>query len=222
MSELLRYPALVYAFAVDRLRRLPGAHLFGPPSKWIARLLLAAAVVLTFLWAAEASPQRISLAELRAGRLGQFQSWIIISGHLADAQGSTGSSHVYRLTDPAVPNTYLDVRSPVVLPLGPTTISGHVEGGADGVPEGYAWSARLTADPTLAAELPPPWIAIALAALAIAIFLARRSRYPMFVAEAPIDVAPATGPLRVSIRRDAAAPSDPSAATLSFASAEPA
>ena len=221
MSAILRYPALLFSFGVDRLRRLPGARLAGSLTKWLARLMLLGALVLTFLWAAEASPQRISLAELRAGRLGQLQSWIIVTGELADEQGSTATTHAYRLTDPAVPKTYLDVHSPVALSLGYTTVSGRVEGGADGVPEGYQWSARLNADRTLAAELPPPWTAFALAALGVLIILARRTRYPMFVGEAPMDVQPATGTLRVSARRDSTSPSAATAATLSFANAEP-
>lgn len=222
MSEILGFPGLVFAFGVDRLRRLPGARFVAPFTKWIARLLIVAAVVLTLLWAAEASPQRMSLADLAAGKLGQFQTWIIVSGELADRSGSTGSFHAYRLTDPGAPNAYLDVSSASVQSLGWTTVSGHIEGGRDGVPEGYAWSARLNADPALAAELPPPWTAIALAALAFAIILARRSRYPIFVGEPPMDVPPAMRPVRVIVRGDAAGRgATPAAATLSFADSEP-
>jgi hypothetical protein len=222
VSEILGFPGLVFAFGVDRLRRLPGARFVAPFTKWIPRLLFVAAVVLTLLWAAEASPQRISLADLAAGKLGQFQSWIIVSGELADETGSAGSEHAYRLTDPAAPNAHLDVRSPTVQSLGWTTLSGRFEGGRDGVPEGYIWSARLNADPVLAGELPPPWIAIGLAGLAIVIILARRSRYPIFVSEPPMDVPPALRALRVTVRRDAAGlAATPAAATLAFHDSEP-
>jgi hypothetical protein len=222
VSEILGYPGLVFAYGVDRLRRLPGARFVAPFAKWIARLLLVAAVVLTLLWAAEASPQRISLADLAAGKLGQFQTWIIVSGQLGDEPGSTDSDHVYRLTDPEAPNAYLVVRSPSVQTPGWTTVSGRIEGGRDGVPKGYLWSARLNADAQLAAELPPPWTAIALAVIAFTIILARRSRYPIFVGEPPMDVPPAMHALRVTVRGDAAGrAATPAAATLSFGDAEP-
>jgi len=222
VTEILRFPALIFGFGVDRLRRLPGARLVAPSTKWIARLLLLTAVVLTLLWAAEVSPQRISLADLTAGKLGQFQSWIIVSGELGDEPGTTESVYAYRLTDPAAPNAYLDVRSPSIQSLGWTTVSGRIEGGRDGVPEGYVWSARLDADAQLAGELPPPWTAIALAGLALAIILARRSRYPMFVGEPPMDVPPAMRRLRVSVRSDAAGRAATLAgATLSFEDSEP-
>jgi len=222
LSAILRVPALLFAAGVERLRRLPGARRLGPLVRWLPRVLLLIAVVLGVLWAVQISPQRISLADLAAGKLGQFQSWIIVTGDLVDEPGSTDYQHLYRLTDPAAPNAYLDVRSRAVQSLGRTTVSGHVEGGRDGVPPGYAWSARLNADPTLAAELPPPWTAIALGAVAILIFLARRSRYPMFASEKPTDAFPATSALRVTARSEsgglghAAVP-----ATLSFNNAEP-
>lgn len=221
MSEILRFPTLLFAFGVDRLRRLPGARLLGPLTKWIARLLLLAAVVLLALWGAEASPQRMSLADLAAGRLGWNQSWIIVSGNLSDEQGSSSSLHVYRLTDPAAPNAFLVVRSRVVQSLGPTTLSGRIEGGRDGVPPGYAWSARLNADLTLAGELPPPWSAIVLAGVAVVIMLGRRTRYPVFQSEPPLDVAPVTGSLRVTARSETDGRADPVPATLSFANADP-
>jgi hypothetical protein len=222
VSEALRFPVLLFAFGVEQLRRLPGARFVAPSTKWLARLLLLAAVVLTLLWAAEASPQRISLADLAAGRLGSLQSWIIVSGDLADEPGSSESLHLYRLTDPATPNAYLVVRSRVVQSLGPTTISGRIEGGRDGVPPGYAWSARLNADPRLAGELPPPWTAIVLAALGLLIIAARRTTYPLFLGEQPGEVMAPTSSLRVSARSETGAfERRPVPATLSFMSAEP-
>jgi hypothetical protein len=222
MSAILRYPVLLFAASVDQLRRLPGAKVVGPLTQWVARLLLLVALVLTALWAAEASPQRISLADLTAGKLGSFQTWIIVTGDLAVDPTSTDTEHVYRLTDPAAPNAYLVVRSASLQTLGRTTVSGHIEGGRDGVPPGYAWSARLNADPTLANELPPPWTAIALAGAGVLIILARRSRYPMFRGETPTDALPATSAFRVSARSESGELGRATMpATLSFTSSEP-
>jgi hypothetical protein len=197
MSGVLRFPWLLFAYGVERLRRLPGARFVAPLLPWVTRALFIGVAVLLLLWMAEASPQRISLADLAAGRLGAMQSWIIISGELADEPGSTEGLRLYRLTDPAAPDAYLTVRSRTELVPGYTTISGRLEGGRDGVPPGYAWTARLNADPTVAEELPPPAIVAVLAGLGVLIVLARRSRYPMFVPEAPVDVPPAWGTLRV-------------------------
>jgi hypothetical protein len=198
MSGVLRFPWLLFAYGVERLRRLPGARFVAPLLPWVTRGLFIGVAVLVLLWMAEASPQRISLAELAAGKLGAMQSWIIVSGELADEPGSTESLRLYRLTDPAAPNAYLTVRSRTEWALGHTTISGRLEGGRDGVPPGYAWTARLNADPTLAEELPPPAIVAVLGGLGVLIVLARRSRYPMFVPETPGDAPPAWGNLRVA------------------------
>jgi len=222
MSAILRFPALVFAAGVDRVRRLPGARRASPVMRWLPGVLIGAALILGALWAVEISPQRMSLADLAAGRLGQFQSWIIVTGDLADEPGSTDFLHVYRLTDPAAPNAYLIVRSRVARSLGRTTVSGHIEGGREPVPAGYAWSARLNADSTLAGELPPPWTAIALGAMAILIILGRRTRYPMFSSEKPTEAFPATSGLRVRVRSESGRRGGaPSSATLSFADAEP-
>lgn len=189
---------------------------------WLPRIMLVVALILGALWAFEVSPQRISLADLAAGKLGQFQSWVIVTGDLADAPGSTDFLHLYRLTDPDAPNAYLVVRSRVVQSLGRTTVSGHIEGGREPVPPGYAWSARLNADATLAGELPPPWTAILLGGIAILIILGRRSRYPMFVSEKPTNAFPATSALRVSVRYESGGRGlTVMPATLSFMSAKP-
>ena len=222
MSAILRFPVLLFAAGVERLRRLPGARRVAPLLRWAPRLLLLVAFVLGLLWAMEVSPQRISLADLAAGRLGSLQSWIIVSGDLAAEPGSTDFLHLYRLTDPAAPNAYLVVRSRVAQAIGSTTVSGHIHGGREPVPPGYAWSAPLDADPTLAAELPPPWIALSLGAIGLLIVLGRRTRYPMFSSQAPADALPATSGLRVMVRsesgqlRGTAVPG-----TLTFSSAEP-
>jgi len=114
------------------------------------------------------------------------------------------------------------VRSPVVETLGRTTLSGHIEGGREPVPPGYAWSARLNADPTLAAELPPPWTAIALFGIAAVIILGRRSRYPIFSGEKPTEAFPATSALRVNVRSESGSLGRASVpGTLAFGSAAP-
>jgi hypothetical protein len=222
MSDVLRFPVLVFAFGVEQLRRLPGARFIAPLTKWIARLLLLAAIVLTLLWAVEASPQRISLADLAAGKLGAMQSWVIVTGDLADEPGSSDSLQLYRLTDPAAPNAYLIVRSRSLQSLGNATISGRIEGGRDGVPPGYAWSARLNADLHLAGELPPPWTAIVLAAVGLLIIAARRTTYPLFLGEPPAEAMAPSSSLRVTARSESGA-FDRRAmpATLSFMSPEP-
>jgi hypothetical protein len=222
VSATLRFPSLLFAAGVERVRRLPGAGRLGPLMQWLPRVLLVVAVVLGVLWAGQVSPQRMRLADLAAGKLGQFQSWIIVSGDLADMQGSTDFLHLYRLTDPAAPNAYLVVRSRPELPLGPTTVSGHIVGGREGVPPGYAWSAPLDADSTLAGELPPPWTAILLGGAAVLIIRGRRSRYPMFVGEKPTDPFPATSALRVNVRSESGRRGGAArSATLSFASDVP-
>jgi hypothetical protein len=222
VTSVLRFPVLLFAAAVEQVRRLPGARRLGPVMRWVPRILLLVAVILGAAWAGQVSPQRMSLADLVAGKLGQFQSWIIVTGDLADEPGSTDFLHLYRLTDPDAPNAYLVIRSRPVLPLGRATVSGHIVGGREGVPPGYAWSAPLDADPRLATELPPPWTAIALGAVAVALLLARRARYPMFVSEKPAEAFPATSALRVNLRRESPGLGySVTPATLSFAGAEP-
>jgi hypothetical protein len=187
---------------------------------WVARLLVLAAIVLVIAWGFEASPQRLSLAELAAGGLGRYQTWVIVSGELTDEPDGTTGRQMYRLTDHAAPNANLIVRSSIERPLGWTTMSGHLEGGRDGVPVGYTWTARLDADPTLAAELPPPWTAILLTGGAILIWLARRTAYPVFAGRAPEAVGVARGRLPVRVRRetDSGSAAPPVAATLDLSS----
>ena len=202
-TDLLRFPFLVFGYLVSHLRRVPGARFAAPLLPWVARGMLVAAGVLLLLWGFEASPQRLSLPQLTRGELGQYQTWIIVSGDLAAEPGSTSTTqHVYRLTDLAAPNAFLSVRSSIERPLGPTTLSGHIEGGRDGVPAGYVWSARLTADPVLAQELPPPMTAILLVGAALLIIAARRSRYPRFLHDRPAETRPGFGRLHVTVRAE--------------------
>jgi hypothetical protein len=223
VSDVLRFPLLLFALGVEQLRRLPGARSVAPWTRWIARLLLLAALVLTLFWAAESSPQRLSLADLAAGKLGSMQSWIIVTGDLADEPGSSDELHLYRLTDPDAPNAYLIVQSQSVQTLGRTTVSGRIEGGGVyGVPAGYAWSAWLTADASLAGEQPPPWAAIVLGGTALLIMAARRTSYPMFVGEAPGETVPAMSALRVTVRgRSGALDRRAVPATMAFTGGEP-
>jgi hypothetical protein len=222
VSAILRYPALLFAFGVAQLRRLPGARLLSPLTRWLPILLFLGALVVLFLWGSEASPQRMRLADLVAGRLSPMQSWIIVTGDLAALPTSRTDIHLYRLTDPDAPNASLEVRSHVVQPLGRTTVSGHILGGRDGVPVGSLWSAPLDADEVLATELPPPWTSIALVGLGLLVIAARRSRYPMFVSERPSAIPAWVGAARVPVP-DESAPlgSAPVAGGLAFTSDEP-
>ena len=208
MSTALRLPLLAFGYVVERIRRLPGARRVFPFVPWLVRGAFLAATVLLLLWMAEASPQRMSLADLAAGKLSPMQSWVIVSGDLQGERGSEPGAYRYRLTDPAAPNAYLDVRSPVEWPLGQTTLSGQVQGGRDGVPVGYQWSAPFQADPVLADELPPPSIAFVLICLGVLVVAGRRTTYPMFLPETPGDVPPGWGLVHVLAHREAA-PSNP-------------
>jgi hypothetical protein len=198
MTGVLRVPWLLFALLVEQARRLPGARVVARFLPAAARLMVAAAIVLLLLWMAEASPQRMTIGELAAGQLSRFQSWIIVSGDLADEPGATPESHQYRLTDAATPNAWIVVRAPHALPLGPTTLSGHILGGRDGVPAGYHWTAPMEADAVVASELPPPSAAFVLIGVAILVFVARRAHYPLFVNEPPAEIAPARSGLQVT------------------------
>src|SRR5215213_3452204 len=140
MTRILRGPWLLFAFLVERLRRLPGSRFLASFLPAATRLMIVGAIAVLLLWMAEASPQRMTLADLRSGQLSRLQSWIIVSGELGEEPGTNPESRQYRLSDPRTPNAYLIVRSERDLPLGPTTISGRILGGRDGVPEGYTWT----------------------------------------------------------------------------------
>jgi hypothetical protein len=204
MTSALRVPLLAFGYVVDRIRRLPGARSVAPFVPWLVRGAFIGAAVLLLLWMAEASPQRMSLADLAAGKLSPMQSWVIVSGELQEERGSAPGAYRYRLTDPATPNAYLDVRSTVEWPLGATTLSGKILGGRDGVPAGYEWSAPFQVDPVLADELPPPAIAFVLIGLGILVVAGRRTSYPMFIAETPEDVPPGWGLVNVVAHPEAA------------------
>ena len=84
------------------------------------------------------------------------------------------------------------------------------------MPAGYQWSARLNADDELAGELPPPLAAFLLLGAGLLIVAGRRTSYPLFVAEEPTEVEPATGMLRVTARGDIDGVERESAGTLDF------
>jgi hypothetical protein len=197
VSDRFRMPSLAFSSAIDRLRRLPVARSLAPVAPWIDRVLFLGAFVLLLVWMGEVSPQRITLAELAEAKLGQYQSWIIVSGDLGNEVQSTSGGFLYRLTDKAAPNAELAIRSSTRLSLGPTTVSGRIEGGRDPVQPGYHWSASLDADAQLASEQPPPVFALLLAGIGLSIAIARRTTYPMFVSEAPGPAMSASARLRV-------------------------
>ena len=203
VSRVLTWPVVVVAFVVDRLRRLPGARSASRARPWILGGMIVAAVLLLLAWGVEASPVRMSMRDLTAGQLPAMQSWIIVSGQLADDPASQPGEHRYLLTDPGVPRATLYVISPHALPLGPATISGRILGGREVVPEGSLWSAILTADDQLANEILPPPVAFGLLVAVVVIAAAGRTRYPMFVGERPATAPRIVGPVRIGVRRDA-------------------
>src|SRR4029453_10428373 len=113
------------------------------------------------------SPQRVSMAGLYAGDLSQMQTWIIVSGDLLEEASSSSPTHQYALTDASVPDAKLIVSSEVPLAAGQTTVSGILVGGTGGAQPGFGWVGQLRADPELAREPDPPWIAIGLVAAAV-------------------------------------------------------
>lgn len=186
IAGALRSPVVLFAFVVDRLRRLPGASLAGRVAPWLARAMVVAAVVLLVAWASEKTPQRISLADLSAGRLSQMQDWLIVTGDLVETPAMEDpGTYVYRMTDPGVPDVSLIIRSDTPLPTGRVTISGDLEGGREGIGITKPWVGSIRADATLAQEIPPPWGPITLGLVALLVFLARRTRYPTFFRERP-------------------------------------
>jgi hypothetical protein len=199
---IVRWPLVAFAWAVERLRRLPGADLGSRLTPLAIGLLLIASLVALVAWGIEPSPQRITLAELAAGQLPRLQSWIIVSGELAELEDRDPDTHLYRLTEPGTENAHLVVRSSVELPVGPATVSGFIEGGRLPVPEGYEWSARLAADRELAHEQPPPWLAAIPLLGVVLILAARRSAYPVFFPESPRRPDLHRTRLRVGLRRE--------------------
>ena len=151
-------------------------------------------------WAAEKSPQRISMAELTIGALAPMQTWIIVSGDL-QASPSAVPGYTYILTDPAAPRARLYVSSDVELSVCATTVSGKLIGGDARAQDDFGWIGQLQADPVLAHEQDPPWLAIFLVGLAVLVGLLVRTSYPVFFADKPKPVAIAAVKLHVVVRQ---------------------
>ncbi|MEO8208469.1 MAG: hypothetical protein ABI598_05490 [Chloroflexota bacterium] len=197
-----RLPIVLFAFAVDRIRRLPGARIAGRSVTLVVRALFLIAGILLIAWMAEKTPQKISIADLEAGKLSPMQSWIILSGELTDGPPTALGWYSYRLTDPDLPGPSMLVRSPVQLSLGKATISGFVDGGRDtSSGTGFAWVGSMAADATLAHEIPPPWGAATVVLAALLIIAARRTTYPMFFRGRPRHAPPAIGTTPVGVYR---------------------
>jgi hypothetical protein len=197
----LRLPVVVYAFVVDKLRRIPGAPLVERHVPLVVTALGLAALVALVLWGAQRSPQRLSLAELAAGGLSPMQTWIIVTGDLQSGV-YTATERRYVMIDPAAPNAELIVTSDVDLPLGHVTLSGRLVGGQLGAPIGERWVGQLAADPVVAREQDPPLIAIGFLVVALLIAFSARISYPMFFSEKPKSTIPAPKTWKVNVTDD--------------------
>jgi hypothetical protein len=206
-TDIIRFPPVAFAYVIQQLRRVPGVRWVEERGFWIALLLLAASGVALFGWASQKSPQRISMAELVAGNLAPLQDWIIVSGELTE-QPSPAGGYRYVLTDPSVADANINVTSSVRLASGPTTVSGMITGGHTRAHEGFIWIAQLRADPVLAREPDPPWIAIGLASIAAVIVLGSRTTYPFFFRDPPLPGATQQRTIDVGVRRGWPPPSD--------------
>jgi hypothetical protein len=207
LREAGRALVVLLAFTLEPIRRLTSS-LGGPRlQRWIAPALLLGAAVLIVRWGVEASPERISLADLAAGKLSQTQTWIVVSGDLSEAPADAMSVRAYNLTDPSAPQARLLVRSDRPWPLGSTTISGQLTGGQL-QPDGVSWWGQLQADERLTLESPPPWAAIALALAGLLVLVARRTTYPVYFREEPALTAGGAGSVAVTVERLAGRPVD--------------
>lgn len=200
MVEILRFPLVAFAFVVQHLRRLPGGRLVARRASLVTTGLLLVAFVAFVAWGLQRAPQRVGLAELASGALSPMQSWIIISGELHEETSRT-SDFRYRLADPAVPNATMIVVSSVELPVGPMTVSGTFLGPGERVPAGHRWVGQMRADPVMAQDLPPPWIAMVLAVAGVLVGAAGLVSYPMFFGQTPRSAAPPAMKVQVGIRR---------------------
>ncbi len=220
MGNFLRTPVVAFASVVARLRRLPGVEFVFEHQFWVVGGLLLAGAIVLGAWAAERSPQRVSMSDLVAGSLAPLQTWIIVTGDVrADTQ--TPAGYRYILTDPGVLDATLAVTSSSELPVGRTTVSGTLLGGDAPRQPGFAWTGHLIADPLVAREPDPPWLAIGLATLAAFIAVAGRTSYPTFFKDTPQALAVRAGSIRVKARRDWPPDSEPVDATLTMRPREP-
>jgi len=200
---ILRLPLVAFAFVVERLRRLPVGGFVLRNSALVATALFALAFIALTVWGLTRAPQRISLAELAAGGLSPMQSWIIISGDLQPAPTNSPGLR-YRLTDPAAPGASVIVQSTAELATGWTTISGMYVGTREPLQAGFNWIGQMRAEPELAPEQAPPWVALGLAVAGLLVGVSARFSYPMFFAERPHPVAPRSTTLDVGVRGEIA------------------
>jgi hypothetical protein len=196
---------VLLSFFLEPIRRLTSSPDGARWQRWIAPALLVAAAVFFVRWGAEPSPERISLADLAAGKLSQTQTWIVVSGDLSDAPPDAMSPHAYNLTDPSAPQARMLVRSDRPWPLGAATISGQLNGGQL-QPDGVSWLGQMQADDTFVPEAPPPFAAMALGLAAILVFAARRTSYPVYFSEQPTGTAEKLGSAPVRVNRLAGRP----------------
>jgi hypothetical protein len=198
VKAVARAVIVLLSFLLEPIRRLASPPGGGRWQGWIAPALLLAAAVLFLRWGAEPSPERISLADLAAGKLSQTQTWIVVSGNLTEAPADALSDHVYNLADPLVPQAHMLVRSDRSWPLGAATISGQLNGGQL-QPDGVTWLGQMQADDKFTPEAPPPFAAMALGLAGILVLVARRATYPVYFSERPARTEERLGPLPVTV-----------------------
>jgi hypothetical protein len=198
VPEAGRAVIVLLAFALEPIRRLLRSHRWARLQRWIAPALLLAAAILIFRWGAEPSPERVSLADLAAGKLSPTQTWIVLSGDLSDAPADALGGRVYDLTDRTAPRASLLVRSDRPRELGPTTVSGQLTGWQL-QPDGASWWGQLQADDRLALDSPPPWAALALAVAGVLVLVARRTTYPVYFSDKPTATPARTGSVPVRV-----------------------
>lgn len=205
LRDLIRMPILVVLSVVERVRRLPGARIAAPLVPWLAAAMFLGAGFLLAGYMAEHSPQRVSLADLRAHNLSSIQEWFIVTGDLQEEQ-ALPDDYRYTLTDAAAPNAYLIVQSGHPWPEGHTTVSGRISGYVPFLPPDEPWYASMRADDELAIERPPPWTTMLLTLAGVFLLAARRSPYPMYVATSVERAARANGTVAVTVHPDAEQP----------------
>jgi hypothetical protein len=210
-----RIAIVAVAFVVAQLRRVPGAGIVGRYRGQIVAALSVLAAVAFIVWGLERAPQRFTLAQLAAGELSPLQSWIIVSGELT-ADSAQPPRYLYRLRDPQAPNASVIVVAGFELPLGWQTISGQWTGTREGVPAGFPWVGYMEAEPVVAQEQPPPWVAIGLAGLALLLVGGGRTSYPMFFRETPGRAQHPSRSLPVSVRERWPEPGEADNGTLVF------
>jgi hypothetical protein len=214
--SILRTAVVAIAFVIEKLRHLPGLVVLGRFRVQIVTALLLLAAGAFVLWGLERAPQRLSLAQLANGELSQNQSWIIVNGDLR-LESTNPPRRLYRLTDPQAPNASLIVVARFDLPAGWQTLSGQYTGTRERAIPGFNWVGYMEAEPVLAREQPPPWIAMGLFGLAVLVIGGSRTTYPTFFRERPGRVQRPDATLPVRIHESWPSPGGVEAGTLLFA-----